>query len=248
MLFSHFHKLQELKLERNSLEMLPESFGNLENLKSLAIYGNKLKNLPKSFGNLKKLENLELSSFLGNNQIEDLVNLIDIILKLDLNKQEKRKEAILRHNFSDFSKIPDYYLHLDDNNIKELPLSIVKLTCLKGIHLKNNALNNLPNSFKELKWLRELDLEYNKFELFPLELIELPRINKLNLAEKLLLVEDLWDSIAQSNSELPLPEWQKAELDKRYKEYQSGNLTLHEWRSVHEEIRKEYFEQKNKKK
>ena len=41
-------------------------------------------------------------------------------------------------------------------------------------------------------------------------------INKLNLAEKLLLVEDIWDSIAQSNSELPMPEWQKLELDKRY--------------------------------
>ncbi|MFO8083607.1 MAG: addiction module protein [Desulfobacterales bacterium] len=34
-------------------------------------------------------------------------------------------------------------------------------------------------------------------------------INKLNLAEKLLLVEDIWDSIAQDNSELPMPEWQK---------------------------------------
>ncbi len=40
-------------------------------------------------------------------------------------------------------------------------------------------------------------------------------IGKLNLSEKLLLVEDVWDSIAQSNSELPLPEWQKRELDKR---------------------------------
>ena len=30
-------------------------------------------------------------------------------------------------------------------------------------------------------------------------------IKKLNLAEKLLLVEDIWDSIAQSNSELPIP-------------------------------------------
>ena len=37
-------------------------------------------------------------------------------------------------------------------------------------------------------------------------------IDKLNLAEKLLLIEDVWDSIAQSNSELPLPEWQKREL------------------------------------
>ncbi len=65
-------------------------------------------------------------------------------------------------------------------------------------------------------------------------------ISKLNLAEKLLLVEDVWDSIAQSNSELPMPEWQKRELDKRYKEFKSGTQNLHDWQSVHEEIRNKY--------
>ncbi|MDM8518217.1 addiction module protein [Desulfobacterales bacterium HSG16] len=42
---------------------------------------------------------------------------------------------------------------------------------------------------------------------------------RLGLAEKLLLVADLWDSIALGNSELPLPDWQKRELDKRYEDY-----------------------------
>jgi len=65
-------------------------------------------------------------------------------------------------------------------------------------------------------------------------------INKLNLAEKLLLIEDVWDSIAQSNSELPMPEWQKRELDKRYKEYKAGEQKLQDWQSVHEEIRNKY--------
>ena len=65
-------------------------------------------------------------------------------------------------------------------------------------------------------------------------------INKLNLAEKLLLVEDIWDSIAQDNSELPMPEWQKLELDKRYKEYKAGGQNLHDWQSVHEDLRNKY--------
>ncbi len=65
-------------------------------------------------------------------------------------------------------------------------------------------------------------------------------INKLNLSEKLLLIEDVWDSIAQSNSELPMPEWQKQELDKRYKEYKAGTQNLHDWQSIHEEIRNKY--------
>jgi putative addiction module component (TIGR02574 family) len=65
-------------------------------------------------------------------------------------------------------------------------------------------------------------------------------INRLELSEKLLLVEDIWDSIAASNSELPLPEWQKAELDRRYGEYRDGKLALHDWTAVHEHLREKY--------
>ncbi len=65
-------------------------------------------------------------------------------------------------------------------------------------------------------------------------------INKLELSEKLILVEDIWDSIAASNAEIPIPEWQKQELDKRYKEYQEGKQELHDWESVHEGLRDKY--------
>ena len=65
-------------------------------------------------------------------------------------------------------------------------------------------------------------------------------VSRLGLAEKLLLVEDVWDSIALSNSELPFPDWQKRELDKRYKAYESGKLNLHDWKSVHEGLRNKY--------
>jgi len=65
-------------------------------------------------------------------------------------------------------------------------------------------------------------------------------ISQLELSEKILLVEDIWDSIASSNSELPLPEWQKQELEKRYQEYKKGNLELHDWTSVHENLRNKY--------
>jgi putative addiction module component (TIGR02574 family) len=65
-------------------------------------------------------------------------------------------------------------------------------------------------------------------------------IESLELSEKLLLVEDIWDSIAASNSELPMPEWQKMELDRRYNEYKEGKLELHDWKTVHEELRDKY--------
>ena len=65
-------------------------------------------------------------------------------------------------------------------------------------------------------------------------------INELALSEKLLLVEDIWDSIAADNLEIPIPAWQKRELDKRYKEYKEGKLGLHNWEEVHKDLREKY--------
>jgi len=66
------------------------------------------------------------------------------------------------------------------------------------------------------------------------------KIEELNLSEKLLLIEDVWDAIAKSNQELPMYEWQKRELDRRYREYKAGKQDLHNWQSVHEDIRNKY--------
>jgi len=55
---------------------------------------------------------------------------------------------------------------------------------------------------------------------------DIPEINKLSTPEKILLVEDLWDSIALDESAVPVPQSHKEELEKRVKRYESapGNL------------------------
>ena len=65
-------------------------------------------------------------------------------------------------------------------------------------------------------------------------------INQLGLSEKLLLVEDIWDTIANNNSDIPLSAWQEIELSKRYQDYKEGKLELHDWQSVHEDLRSKY--------
>lgn len=65
-------------------------------------------------------------------------------------------------------------------------------------------------------------------------------IRKLNVSEKLLLVEEVWNEIALSNEELPLPEWQKKELDKRLEEYGRGEVQTIEWHQVHEDLKNSY--------
>jgi len=65
-------------------------------------------------------------------------------------------------------------------------------------------------------------------------------VRELTLSEKLLLVEDIWDLIAADNSEIPVPAWQKKELDKRYKEYKEGTLKVHDWEEVHKGLREKH--------
>ncbi len=72
----------------------------------------------------------------------------------------------------------------------------------------------------------------------PVDIIK--EVDKLELSEKLMLVEEIWDLIAKNNSVLPLPEWQKIELEKRYSDYKSGKLNLYEWQEVHAQLREKF--------
>ena len=60
---------------------------------------------------------------------------------------------------------------------------------------------------------------------------DIPEIGCLSAAEKLLLIEELWDSIASDESTVPVPESHRVELDKRYEKYKAepnSVLTLEE--------------------
>jgi putative addiction module component (TIGR02574 family) len=65
-------------------------------------------------------------------------------------------------------------------------------------------------------------------------------VSRLELSEKLILVGDIWDSIAASNSEIPMPMWQKRELDRRYEKYKEGKLELHDWEDIHKALREKH--------
>ena len=65
-------------------------------------------------------------------------------------------------------------------------------------------------------------------------------INMLSVSQKLLIAQDIWDSIARESGSLLMPEWQKKELDKRYMHYKDGKSKLHDWQDVHNELRERY--------
>jgi putative addiction module component (TIGR02574 family) len=55
---------------------------------------------------------------------------------------------------------------------------------------------------------------------------DMPEIAKLSIPEKMLLVGDLWDKIISDESDIPVPQSHKKELNKRLRRYKTtpGNL------------------------
>ncbi|MFO7728701.1 MAG: addiction module protein [Desulfonatronovibrio sp.] len=62
-------------------------------------------------------------------------------------------------------------------------------------------------------------------------------IKKMKPAQRLSLVQEIWDSIALDRAQVPFPDWQKNELKARHEEYKNGMLSLHDWTDVHQRLR-----------
>ena len=59
-----------------------------------------------------------------------------------------------------------------------------------------------------------------------------PELSSLSRAEKLQLVEDLWDEIATTPAALPVLDWQKQELARRKAEYLQNPVIGSNWEDV----------------
>ncbi len=70
-----------------------------------------------------------------------------------------------------------------------------------------------------------------------LNLNSLEDIKKLSVAERILLVEDIWDSISSSGEELPITDEQKKELDSRLESYKKNPDEGKSWKEVRDNIK-----------
>ena len=57
-------------------------------------------------------------------------------------------------------------------------------------------------------------------------------IDRLSVEERLALVEELWDSIAESSADLPLTEAQRAELERRLAEHEAHPDDVIPWEEI----------------
>jgi len=64
----------------------------------------------------------------------------------------------------------------------------------------------------------------------------LNELETLSVPERVQIVEDLWDSIARSNANLPVPQWQKDELARRKARYLRNPDSGETWDQVKQSI------------
>jgi putative addiction module component (TIGR02574 family) len=70
---------------------------------------------------------------------------------------------------------------------------------------------------------------------------------ELSIPERLVIVEDLWDSLAATPTSLPVTEEQQRELDNRLREYEAEPQAGQSWARAREDILSELSEPPNEK-
>ena len=68
----------------------------------------------------------------------------------------------------------------------------------------------------------------------------IPHFAEFSSSEKLLLLEELWDDLADHPSEVPVPDWQRRELERRYQEFLQNPTEGSSWPEVRERLRRTF--------
>lgn len=67
--------------------------------------------------------------------------------------------------------------------------------------------------------------------------IQLP-LDQMTVAEKLAVIDTVWNDLLKSKADIPVPEWHKRILDERRQAYLRGESGYTDWDVAKEEIRK----------
>jgi putative addiction module component (TIGR02574 family) len=63
-------------------------------------------------------------------------------------------------------------------------------------------------------------------------------IDQLSVADRITLVQEIWDSIAATPEEIPLPESLKQELDRRLAHLEANPNDVLTWEEIKERVRR----------
>lgn len=64
-------------------------------------------------------------------------------------------------------------------------------------------------------------------------------IDQLTIAEKLRIMEELWDDLRSRAEEVPMPQWHRDQLDEREQFMEAGNASFDDWDAAKQRIIKQ---------
>lgn len=212
---SKLTSLRSLVLSDNSINFIPESFGNLVNLESLDLSGNRISELPESFGNLGQLKTLRINGNtltalpVGLKKLEQLVHLdagknrLSAIPKwlpklANLNRLiiSKNTLEVIPEEIFELSKLVE--LRIDENQLRNLSESIRKLQLLKMLTANKNAVAYVPRGISQCNALELVELELNEIPDLPEEVGSLANLKILRLSRN--KISSLPDAIGSLKS------------------------------------------------
>lgn len=70
--------------------------------------------------------------------------------------------------------------------------------------------------------------------------MSIAELRKLPAAEKLKIIETLWDDLASDETSVPFPAWHSDELRKTEAEFEAGKLEMLDWEEAKKELRQRF--------
>uniref|UniRef100_T1J3P6 Gelsolin-like domain-containing protein n=1 Tax=Strigamia maritima TaxID=126957 RepID=T1J3P6_STRMM len=204
--------LRWLKLNKTSLEWIPEEIGRLQKLEQLSLMHNNLvtihgevtqlpclrslvarHNKIKSSGIPQELFHLEELTVLdfSHNQLKEIPDSIESIpSQLFVNLSDLMYLNLANNKLESIPPQIRRLVHLETLILNNNPLNhfqlrqLPSLTCLKTLHMRNTqrTLTNIPTTMDTLENIQDLDLSYNDLPRIPDALYTFINLKKLNLS------------------------------------------------------------------
>ena len=173
---NHLKNLVEINGSRNSLAMIPESFGSLISLEIISFQHNNLRTLPDTVGLLTRLQHINVQ----NNKLKDLPREMGSWILLE-NLNATSNDIISLPKSSGHCHLLKK-LNLGYNKIEILPDTISTLINLEILNVNNNQLNKLTSGIGKVTSLIELNLGSNtNLKKLPRSIGHLGKLKSLNI-------------------------------------------------------------------
>lgn len=189
--------VEEVNLQQNRLQTLPESLWAIDTITSLSLSSNKLQELPPALGQLVNLQTLLVADNCLT-AIPEEIGELQLLTELSLawNKLPTLPDSIgtlasmrtLNVSYNELSELPEldgcdslYELWVTGNSaITTLPASVFSRQRLGKVYASMLQLTSLPDELGDLEELEVLDVAYNAIEALPDCLGELQILRRIN--------------------------------------------------------------------